>query len=172
MDFRSQLTTIRGKKPDAIFIPGYYTDVSLIARQARELGMNIPLLGGDGWDSPKLKEIGGDALDGSYFLNFYTADDPSLNVKNFITSFQAKYNTLPDGSAAMGYEAANFLVHALREAKSLSSSDIRAAMAAAKEVSTLNGKMSIDSARNAVKPAVVLKIEKGTGPKYFVTVNP
>lgn len=172
MDFRSQLTTIRGKKPDAIFIPGYYTDVSLIARQARELGMTMPLLGGDGWDSPKLKEIGGEALAGSYFLNFYTADDPSLLVKNFLTSFQTKYNVIPDGSAAMGYEAAKFLIQALHRAKSLSPSDIREALSTTKNLETLNGKMSVDAQRNAIKSAVVLKIEKTGGPHYWSTVNP
>ncbi|MBI2712788.1 MAG: ABC transporter substrate-binding protein [Bdellovibrio sp.] len=136
------------------------------------VGIEAPLLGGDGWDSPKLKEIGGDALVGSYFLNFYTADDPSLHVKGFITAFQSKFNEIPDGSAAMGFEAANFLINGLKNAKTLSSKDIREALGATRDLPTLNGKMSVDSYRNAVKPAVILKINKDTGPQYFATVNP
>src|SRR5262249_22534623 len=75
-DFRSQLTAIRTANPDVIFIPGYYTDVGQIANQARDLGMKAPFVGGDGWESPKLLEIGGKALEGSFYANHYFYADP------------------------------------------------------------------------------------------------
>ena len=172
MDFRSQLTAIRGRKPEALFIPGYYTDVALIARQAKELGMAMPLLGSDGWDSPKLQEIGGGALSGSYFSNFYSADDPSPQVKAFMERFQKAYGVKPDGSAAMGYEAGNFLINALLRAKTTSPEDIRMALATTKDLQTLNGKMSVDAKRNAIKSVTVLKIDPSGSPKFWVTINP
>ncbi len=172
IDFRSQLTAIRSRKPEAIFVPGYYTDVSLIARQARELGITVPLLGGDGWDSPKLKEIGGGSLSGSFFSNFYTPDDPKPAVLEFSAKFKKLYGVAPDGSAAMGYESARLLIDALQRAKSFSPHDIRAALAATQNFDTLNGKMSIDQNRNAAKSAVVLKIDRDGTPKYWVTINP
>ncbi|MBI4925010.1 MAG: ABC transporter substrate-binding protein, partial [Bdellovibrio sp.] len=109
IDFKSQLTAIRAKNPEAIFIPGYYTEVGLIARQARELGIKVPLLGGDGWDSPKLKEIGGSAIENSYFSNHYSEEDKSPQVVEFIKNYKEVYGSVPDGLAAMGYDAAKVL---------------------------------------------------------------
>lgn len=172
IDFKSQLTAIRAKNPEAIFIPGYYTDISLIARQARALGMQIPLLGGDGWDSPKLKEIGGASLKGSYFSNFYSPDDPSEKVKNFLTSYKQTFGTEPNGSAAMGYEAAHFLMNAIIQAKKLDPKEVRNILASTRDFQSLSGKMSIDSKRNAVKSAVVLTIDENGNSKYFATVKP
>src|SRR5205814_5300173 len=76
-DFSAQLTSIRAKNPQAIFVPGYYQEVGLIARQAKKLGITVPLMGGDGWDSPKLTEIGGDAINGSYYSNHFSVEDPN-----------------------------------------------------------------------------------------------
>lgn len=170
-DFKSQLTAIRSKKPEAIFVPGYYTEVGLIARQARELGLKVPMMGGDGWDSPKLKEIGGTALDGSYFSNHYSAEDQSPHVQDFIKKYKEKYGAIPDGLAAMGYDAARVLGDAMIRAKSLSATDIREALAQTRDYQGVTGKITIDSNRNAVKPAVVLKVEKGDF-KYQTTINP
>lgn len=170
-DFKSQLTAIRGTKPDAIFVPGYYGDVALIARQARQLGITVPLLGGDGWDAPELKTVGGDAINGSYFSNHYSSEDQSPVIQNFITKFKAKYGRVPDGLAAMGYDAARVLVDAMNRAKSFSPSDIREALVQTKDFQGVTGKITIDAERNAVKPAVVLKIVNGEF-KYQTTINP
>ncbi|MEO7162556.1 MAG: ABC transporter substrate-binding protein, partial [Bdellovibrionia bacterium] len=105
IDFKSQLTAIRAAKPEAILVPGYYTEVGLIARQARELGLTIPLLGGDGWDSPRLGEIGGKALDNSYFSNHYSSENQAPNIQAFISKYKTQYGKTPDGMAAMGYDA-------------------------------------------------------------------
>lgn len=171
MDFKGQLTAIRAKNPQAILVPGYYTEVGLIARQARELGMNVPLLGGDGWDSPKLTEIAGKAIENSYFSNHYSNENKDPQIQSFINHFKAKYQVLPDGLSAMGYDAALVLTDAMKRAKSLSTADIRDALATTQNYPGVTGKITIDSKRNAIKSAVVLKIENGYF-KYQTTVNP
>lgn len=171
VDFKSQLTTIREKKPDVIFVPGYYTEVGLIAQQARELGLKVPLMGGDGWDSSKLYEIGGKALDGCYFSSHYSPDSTDPKVQEFVKKYQAKYGQVPDALATLGYDAAGVLVAALKTAKSLDSADIRDAIAATKNYNGVTGSISLDADRNAVKPAVVLKISGGKA-SYVTTVNP
>lgn len=171
MDFKSQLTSIRTQNPEAIFVPGYYTEVGLIARQARELGIKVPLLGGDGWDSPKLAEIGGSSIDGSFFSNHYSSEDTSPHVQDFIKNYQAKYGVVPDGLAAMGYDAARVLFDAMNRAGTSDPTPVRDALAATKDFQGVTGKISIDAERNAVKPAVVLGV-KGGQFKYQTTINP
>lgn len=171
MDFKSQLTAIRSKNPEAIMVPGYYTEVGLIARQARELGIKVPLLGGDGWDSPKLKEISGGTLEGSYFSNHYSEEDKSPTVQNFISEYKTKYGIVPDGLAAMGYDAAMVLVDGMKRAKSLSNTDIRDAIASTKDFQGVTGKISLNEKRDAVKSAVVLKVDGGAF-RYVTTVAP
>ena len=171
VDFKSQLTAIRAKKPEAIFVPGYYTEVGLIARQAKELGMKVPLMGGDGWDSPKLTEIGQDAIVGSYFSNHYTQEDTSPNVVKFVTDFKAAFNVVPDGLAAMGYDAAMVLFDAMRRAGTTDSAKVREALATTKDYPAVTGNITINEKRDAVKSAVVLKVEKD-GFKYQTTVKP
>ncbi len=171
IDFKSQLTAIRAKKPDAIFVPGYYTEVGLIARQARELGLDVPLLGGDGWDSPKLTEIAGTALNGSFFSNHYSSENQAPHIQEFIKEFKDTYGVVPDGLAAAGYDAARVLAQAMNSAKSESSKDIRDAIAQIKGFEGVTGSITIDSKRNAVKSAVVLKVD-GTEFKYLTEINP
>lgn len=171
VDFKSQLTTIRAKNPDVIFIPGYYTEVGLIAQQARELGVKVPLLGGDGWESSKLFEIGGKALDGCYFSTHYSSESSDPKVRDFVKKYQAKFGQVPDGLGTLGYDAAGVLVEALKKAKSLSGADIRDAIAATQAYPGVTGAISIDKNRDAVKSAVVLKIENGKS-SYVTTVNP
>ena len=171
IDFKSQLTAIRSKNPEAIFVPGYYTEVGLIARQARELGIKVPLMGGDGWDSPKLKEIGGDAINGSYFSNHYSAEDKSPNVQKFIADYKKAHNEVPDGLAAMGYDAAKVLADAMTRAPDLSSASIRKALAETKDYRGVTGMITIDEKRNATKSAVVLNIDAGQF-KYQTTIKP
>ncbi|MCX7978351.1 MAG: ABC transporter substrate-binding protein, partial [Bdellovibrionaceae bacterium] len=153
IDFKPQLTEIRGKKPDAVFIPGYYTEVGLIAKQAREIGIKVPLLGGDGWDSSKLNEIGKEAVNGSYYSNHYTNESSDQAVQNFIAKFKQKYNETPDGLAAMGYDAARVLIAAMERAPELTPKAIRDEIAKTTNFPGVTGSITINEQRNAVKPA-------------------
>lgn len=161
VDFKSQLTAIKAKNPDVIFVPGYYTEAGLIARQAKEIGLKAPLLGGDGWDSSKLVEIGGPAMDGNYFSNHYASDDQSPVIQNFISAFKSKFKEIPDGIAVLGYDALMVLGNAMKNAKSLASEDVRKALAETKNYPGVSGNITINQNRDAEKPAVVLRIEKG-----------
>ena len=197
IEFRAQLTSLKAKKPDVIFIPGYYTEVGLIARQARDLGITIPLIGGDGWDSPRLIEIGGKALENTYYSNHYTPDDPRPEMQKFLSDFKVKYNEIPDAMAPLGYDAARIAFDAIKrsgildeknikdsyrqnpQAKSLMDAintpgnreRIRDALAQTGDFPGVTGLITIDENRNAKKAAVVLKIEDGKL-KYVETINP
>jgi branched-chain amino acid transport system substrate-binding protein len=170
-DFKTQLTNIKGKGPEALMVPGYYTEVGLIARQAREAGITVPLLGGDGWDSPKLAEIGGKSVEGSYFSNHYSQEDQSAVVQTFVTEYKKAYNAVPDGLAAMGYDAALVLADAMNRAPDLNSASVRTAIAQTVNFPGVTGTITINSDRNAVKPAVVLMVENGQY-KYRTTITP
>ncbi len=171
VDFKAQLTEIKGKSPDAIFVPGYYTEVGLIARQARQLDIVVPLLGGDGWDSSKLFEIGQEAINGSYFSNHYTNESQEPMVLEFIKKFKEKFNEIPDGLAAMGYDAAKVLIAAIQNAKEITPQMIRDEIAKTRDFQMVTGKITLDEHRNAVKSAVVVKVD-GVNFRYVTTVNP
>ena len=160
-DFSAQLGNIKAAAPEAIFVPGYYTDVGNIALQARKLGLTATLLGGDGWDSPKLAEIGGAAIENSYFSNHYSHEEQRPEVQGFVQKYQAKYNAVPDGLAAMGYDAARLLFDAMKRAPSLGGKDLAAAIAQTRDFPGVTGKITIDADRNARKPAVVLQVKGG-----------
>ena len=118
-DFKGQLSSIRAAEPDVIYIPGYYGDVTLIAKQARQLGLTQPLLGGDGWDAPELWQLGGDALNGSYISTHYSVDDPSPTIQSFVDEYMRRYGNLtPDAHAALAYDAARILFDAITRAGS------------------------------------------------------
>lgn len=172
-DFTAQLTSIRSANPQAIYIPGYYTDVGNIAIQARRLGLGreIPLVGGDGWDSVKLAEIGGDAIEGSYYSNHYSPDQPSPEVAAFVEKYRQRFGQVPDGLAALGYDAANLLFDAMGRARSLDGRDLAAAIAATKEFTGVTGTISIDPNRNASKAAVVVQMQGGR-PVFVAAVEP
>ncbi len=171
VDFKAQLTQIKSKNPDAIFIPGYYTEVGLIARQTRELGIKSPLLGGDGWDSPKLSEIGKEAIDGGYFSNHYSTESQEPAAVEFMSKFKAKYNKQPDGLSSVAYDATRMLIKAMETAPEITAQSVRDQLAAIKEFVGATGKISIDEKRNAVKSAVVVQVQ-GTNNKYITTVSP
>lgn len=172
IDFKAQLLDMKSKKPQAIFVPGYYTEVGLIARQQkRDLKWDIPLLGGDGWDSPKLQEIGGEYLNGSYFSNHYSQEEASPQVQEFVKKYKDAYNSVPDGLAAMGYDAALVLTDAMNRTKNLTNEEVREELAKTKDFQMVTGKISMDTNRNPVKSAVVLKVES-SGFKYHSTVKP
>jgi len=170
-DFKAQLTTIKGKAPEMIYVPGYYTDVALVARQARELGIKVPLGGGDGWDSSKLYEIAQGALDGSYFSNHYTDENPDPLIQTFVKRYREKFGATPDSMAALGYDAAHVAFDAMARAPDLSGPAVAAAIAATKGFPGVGGTITIDADHNAVKSAVVLRIEKNKA-RYLATVEP
>lgn len=171
VDFKAQLTAIRSKEPEAIFVPGYYQDVGLIARQARELGLKVPLMGGDGWESSKLFEIGGDALDGSYFSTAMSPEDPSPRVQKFLADWKTAYGETPDSLGALGYDAAKVALDAIARSRSLAGPDLRAAIGETKDFPGVTGSITINAERNAVKPAVVLKVAGGKA-VYQTTIAP
>lgn len=171
-DFNAQLNAIKQAKPDVLFVPGYYTEVGTIARQARDMGIRIPLIGGDGWDSPELFKSAGTALEGCYFSNHYSAESKDERVLKFIEAFKARYDgEVPDAMAALGYDAAKILAGAIKSAGSTEGSAIRAALAKTSGFSGVTGSITLDDKRNANKPAVVLQV-KGTAFKYVETVQP
>jgi branched-chain amino acid transport system substrate-binding protein len=170
-DFSAQLTSIRASQPDVIFVPGYYTDVGNIALQAKRLNLKVPLLGGDGWDSEKLGEIAGDAITGSFYANHYSHQDPDPRIQGFITKYKERFGGIPDGLAALGYDAARILADAIGRAGSLEGADIAAELAKTKDFGGVTGKISIDEKRNAVKPAVILEMKNGV-PTYVTTIQP
>jgi branched-chain amino acid transport system substrate-binding protein len=170
-DFKAQLTTIKGKAPEMIYVPGYYTEVALLARQARELGIKVPLGGGDGWDSAKLYEIAQGALDGSYFSNHYTDENPDPLIQNFVKRYREKFKETPDSMAALGYDAAHVAFDAMSRATDLSGPAVRDAIAATKGFAGVGGTITIDADHNAVKSAVVLVIEKNKA-KFVASVSP
>jgi branched-chain amino acid transport system substrate-binding protein len=159
-DFKAQLTTIKGKNPDAVFLPGYYTDVGLILRQARELGLNVPFFGGDGWDSPETLTLG-KVVDGCFYSNHYSPEDPRPEVQAFLKAYEAKYNKIPDAMATLGYDAARVMADAIKRAGKADPKAIRDALAQTKDFSGASGIITIDAERNAKKPAVILEIRDG-----------
>ena len=158
-DFKAQLTQMRDQKPDVIYIPGYYGEVGIIAKQARELGMNQPLLGGDGWDSPELWKLGGAALSPAYISNHYSADNPAPEIQNFVKAYQAKFNVAPDSLAALAYDSAKVLADAIKRAGGTDSAKLKEAINQTKNFAGVTGTITLDASRNAVKSAVVLSLD-------------
>jgi len=170
-DFSAQLTSIKSKNPQAVFMPGYYTEVGLVVRQARKLGLMVPFLGGDGWDSPKLIEIGGEAMNGSYYSNHFSVSDPNPTIQKFVSDYKARYNTTPDALTGLGYDAASILFDAIKRAGSTDGAKVRDAIASTKDFAGVTGKITLDKDRNAVKPAVVLQVKDGML-QYVETITP
>lgn len=168
-DFKAQLTQMRDQKPDVIYVPGYYGEVGIIARQARELGMNQPLLGGDGWDSPELWKLGGVSLKPAYISNHYSADNPAPEIQNFVKNYQAKFNVAPDSLAALAYDSAKVLADAIKRAGGTDSAKLRDAINSTKNFAGVTGTITLDSNRNAVKSAVVLELNPAASKFDFET---
>lgn len=161
-DFHAQLTSIKATNPDVIIIPGYYTEIGQIAKQAREdLGMKMPMVGGDGWESPKLVEIGGAALNGCYFSTHYFADDPNPAVRNFVQKYEQRFGGKPDAMAALGYDAMKILAAAMEKADKIEGPAIRDALAKTSNFVGVTGSITLGSDRNAIKPLVIVGIENG-----------
>jgi branched-chain amino acid transport system substrate-binding protein len=169
-DFKAQLTKVLAANPDVLYVSDYYNDVALIAKQARELGFKGPLVGGDGWDSPKLVEVGGAAVEGCYFTNHYSQDNTTPIVQNFVKAYSAKYGGAPDALAALGYDATNIMLDAINKAGSTDGDKIREAMTK-EDFTGVTGQIKFDGDRNPVKSAVIIEI-KGGKQVYKTTVNP
>ena len=160
-DFKGQLTAIKAANPDAIIVTGYYTDVGLIVKQAKQLGIRVPLFGGDGWESSKLIEIGGADVEGTYFSTHFSPEEKSPTGENFVKKFQAKYHEAPDAMAALGYDSAMVLFEAIKRAGTTEGPKLRDAIAATKDHQGITGKITLDEKRNAPKAAVILTVKDG-----------
>ena len=160
-DFRAQLSSLKNVHPDVVFLPAYYTEAALILREARQLGITVPFVGGEGWDSPSLVAVAGKSADGSFYTNHFSPNDPAPKVHSFVQAYQAKYGHVPDALAALWYDGAWLLADAIRRAGSFEPSKIRDALAVTKDFSGVTGNISLDDQRNASKPGVVVTIAKG-----------
>jgi branched-chain amino acid transport system substrate-binding protein len=161
-DFKSQLTSVKAANPEVLFVPGYYTDIGQIATQSKDLGMNQPLVGGDGWESPKLIEIGGKSLEGSYYSNHYFYGDPAPIVRDFVQKYKDRYGATPDALAALGYDDARVLGDALKRSGGKGGKDLRDAIAATKGFAAVTGTINIGPERNAIgKKLVIEEIRNG-----------
>jgi branched-chain amino acid transport system substrate-binding protein len=171
-DFRAQLTAIKAANPEAIFVPGYYNEAGLITQQARQLGITVPLFGGDGWEAPELLQIGGAAMEGTYYSTHYSSENQSPVVQEFVKKFKAKYGgETPDAMAALGYDSMMVLADAIKRAGTTEEPKLRDAIATTKDFSGVTGKTTLDANRNAPKAAVIITIKDGKF-KFFETVNP
>ncbi|HEX8523929.1 MAG TPA: ABC transporter substrate-binding protein [Tepidisphaeraceae bacterium] len=159
-DFKAQLTKIKAANPDAVFVPGYYTDIGLILRQARELGLTMPVFGGDGWDSPDTLALG-PVADGCFYTDHYSPEDPSPQVQNFISAYQKKFNKVPDAMAILGYDAMRVVADAIKRAGKAEPAAIRDALEQTKDFPGASGSITIDQGHNARKPIKVLEIRGG-----------
>lgn len=162
-DFKSTLTRLKSKNPDFIYIPGYYEEVGLIAKQARAAGIDTPLMGGDGWDSPKLVELAGkEALNNTYFTNHYSSEDPDEKIQKFVKAFkEANKDKAPDAFNALGYDSVYWLKDAIERAGSTKGEDIQKALAETKDLSLVTGTFSVDEDHNTIKSATVLEFKDG-----------
>lgn len=171
IDFKSQLTSIKGKNPEAIFVPGYYGEVALIAKQLQELGMKQPMLGGDGWSSPDLYKIAKTAINGHYFSNHYTTESKDPKTIDFVNAFKKKYNETPDVMAALAYDSVYMMADAIKNTKEVTSENIRNELAKIKDFHGVTGKMSMNENRDAIKSAVVVQVQ-GEDYKFITEISP
>ena len=163
VDFKATLTNIKGKNPDFIFIPGYYEEVGLIVKQARELGLNMPLMGADGWDSPKLIDLAGkNALNNTYITNHYSSGDPDEKIQDFVKAFEEEYGSAPNAFHALGYDTVYFIADAIERAgDDVTGEAIQKALASTKDLSLVTGTFTIDEKHNPIKSASVLEYVNG-----------
>lgn len=170
-DFSSQLTTMKEENPAVLFIPGYYKQVGLIAQQARQLGYNNPLLGGDGWDSTELHKIGGKALDNAYYCVHVDLHSDRPEVKAFVQKYRTRFKAEPDTFAVLAYDSVYLLADAYRRAGAVDKAKLRDALASTKDFHGVSGDITMTAERNPPKPAVVVAY-KGGRTEYVTTIYP
>jgi len=159
-DFTAQLATIKASRPDVVFVPGYYDEVGLIAKQAKQIGLDKRLLGGDGWDNKLLWDLGGNALNGSYITHQYAVDNPEPANKEFVAKYKKHYGVAPDAQAALGYDALRLLADAVKRAGTTDGPALREALAGTRNFEGATGRITLDKNRNASR-AVILRLEDG-----------
>ncbi|HEX7152934.1 MAG TPA: ABC transporter substrate-binding protein [Thermoanaerobaculia bacterium] len=160
-EFRPQLTTIRAASPEIVFIPGFYTDVGQIAIQARDLGITVPLVGGDGWDSPSVIEIGGKSIENSYFSDHYFVGETRPAVQNFVAKIKQRTGKNPEATAALGYDALMIFADAVRRAGSVDRKAVRDQIAQTRDYEGVSGTITMGPDRDPIKPVAMIKIENG-----------
>ena len=161
-DFKAVLTKLKSMNAEVVYVPGYYEEVGKIVKQAREMGITAPIIGGDGWDSPKLVELGGaPALNNTFFTNHYSVDDNSPASKAFVEAYKKEYGQNPDALAVLGYDAAKLLIDAIQRANSLDKAKIQAALASTKAYPAITGATTLNATHDAVKSAVIIEMKDG-----------
>jgi len=161
-DFNAIITSIKNKEFDVIFIPGYYEEAGLIIKQARAQGIDVPILGADGFDSPVLLELAGaEALNNVYFSNHYSSADESAVVSDFIESFKKKYNKEPDAFNALGYDLARFVADALERVEKIDGESLKKALEETTNFDGVTGNFSVDENHNVVKDIIVIELKDG-----------
>jgi len=172
-DFSAQLTKIKGKNPDVLYVPSYYDTAGLIIKQARELGIMIPILGGDGFDSPQLAELAGkENLKDCYFSGHFFSGSSAPEVKRFVANYKKRYNAVPDMLGALGYDAVYMLADAIKRAGKIDRDAIRDALAATKGLKLVTGTITLDENRNPIKSAVIVGFDSNGNQVYKTTVSP
>jgi branched-chain amino acid transport system substrate-binding protein len=162
-DFRSQLTALKAANPEVIFVPGYYNEIGQIAIQARDLGMQQPLAGGDGWESPKLFEIGGKALDGCFYSNHYHVDDPAPAVREFVQKYQDRFGAKPDSLAALAYDSTRVLSEAIKRAGTTDGPKLRDEIAKTANFTGVTGLINLGPDRNPIgKKLAILEVRNNS----------
>jgi branched-chain amino acid transport system substrate-binding protein len=170
-DFTAQLSAARAAKPDLLYVPGYFAEDALIARQAREQGLKAHLMSGDAAQAPELIKIGKKAVEGLFFTTHFDAQGVVTDQgRRFVKLYLAAYKQTPDSVAALSWDAYNVLLDAIQKAKSLAPDAIVAQLNKVKNYPAVTGVLSIVG-HNAVKPAVILKV-KGGKFVYVETVKP
>ncbi len=171
-DFRSLLRRVKRANPDVIFLPGYYTEVGLMLKQAKQMGINTPFLGGDGWDSPKLQELAGpEGVKGNYISSHFSADDKDEKVQAFVKDYVDNFGAKPGAMAALGHDGMLVLADALKRAENFNAESIKMAINSTKGFVGVTGSITIDENRNARKSAVVLET-KPSGMSFKQKVSP
>jgi branched-chain amino acid transport system substrate-binding protein len=171
-DFKAQLTAIKGTQPDVIMVPGYYNEVGLIVAQARQLGIKVPLIGGDGWEAPQLLELAGaKALQGTYYSTHFSPESTEPLAQKFVAAYKAKYNETPDAMAALGYDSAMVLADAIKRAGTTDGPKLRDALAATSGFPGATGVTTLNEKRDATKPAVIITVKEGRF-QYVETISP
>ncbi|MFH1143066.1 MAG: ABC transporter substrate-binding protein [Candidatus Eisenbacteria bacterium] len=171
VDFSALLTKIKAYEPDLLFIPDYYTKVGLVAKQARQVGITARFLGGDGWDSPEMTKIAGDAIEGGCFTNHYAAQDPRPEVQAWVQKYAARWGGKPDALATLAYDATNLLIEALRRSPDLAPQTVRDVLAGMQGFRSVSGSITFDADGNPVKDVAVVEYRDGEQ-QFLMSIKP